>query len=88
MHLGGTGASGLFASRNMRAYHSFFMPTWIRHTYAVLLAILLLFCCVFTARAGDGPALFPLSEIKPGMKGVFMIGPCTHYEQVTGVGEC
>ena len=70
MHLGGTGASGLFASRNMRAYHSFFMPTWIRHTYAVLLAILLLFCCVFTARAGDGPALFPLSEIKPGMKGV------------------
>jgi hypothetical protein len=25
---------------------------------------------------------------KPGMKGTFSIGPCTHYEQVTGVGEC
>jgi hypothetical protein len=24
----------------------------------------------------------------PGMKGVFNIGPCTHYEQITGVGEC
>ena len=46
------------------------MPSPIRRTYAVLLAILLLFCCVFTARAADGPALFPLSEIKPGMKGV------------------
>jgi hypothetical protein len=25
---------------------------------------------------------------KPGMKGVFVVGPCTHYEQITGVGEC
>ena len=25
---------------------------------------------------------------KPGMHGEFSIGPCTHYEQVTGVGEC
>jgi hypothetical protein len=24
----------------------------------------------------------------PGMRGTFKIGPCTHYEQVTGVGEC
>jgi hypothetical protein len=30
----------------------------------------------------------PADRNKPGMKGVFMIGPCTHYEQVTGVGEC
>jgi SpoIVB peptidase S55 len=45
------------------------MPIPIRRTYAALLATLLLFGCVFTARA-DGPALFPLSEIKPGMKGV------------------
>ena len=70
MHLGGTGASGLFASRHTRAYYGSFMPSPIRRTYAVLLAILLLFCCVFGARAADGPTLFPLSEIKPGMKGV------------------
>jgi hypothetical protein len=25
---------------------------------------------------------------KPGMKGYFLVGPCTHYEQITGVGEC
>jgi hypothetical protein len=25
---------------------------------------------------------------KPGMRGVFHIGPCTAYEQNTGVGEC
>jgi hypothetical protein len=24
----------------------------------------------------------------PGMRGDFLVGPCTHYEQVTGVGEC
>ena len=30
----------------------------------------------------------PADNNKPGMKGVFLIGPCTHYEQVTGVGEC
>ncbi len=24
----------------------------------------------------------------PGMRGEFLIGPCTHYEQVTGVAEC
>ena len=25
---------------------------------------------------------------KPGMRGEFLVGPCTHYEQVTGVPEC
>ena len=25
---------------------------------------------------------------KPGMRGEFLIGPCTHSEQVTGVAEC
>jgi len=34
-----------------------------------------------------GPGL-PADRNKPGMKGTFSIGPCTHYEQVTGVGEC
>ena len=46
------------------------MPTPITRTYAVLLAVLLLFCCVFAARAADGPELFPLRDVKPGMKGV------------------
>jgi hypothetical protein len=30
----------------------------------------------------------PADRNKPGMKGVFIIGPCTHYEQITGVGAC
>jgi hypothetical protein len=34
-----------------------------------------------------GPGL-PADRNKPGMKGTFSIGPCTHYEQITGVGEC
>ena len=34
-----------------------------------------------------GPGL-PADRNKPGMRGTFSIGPCTHYEQVTGVGEC
>jgi SpoIVB peptidase S55 len=46
------------------------MPTPIRRTCVVLLAISLLLCSVLLARAADGPALFPLSDVKPGMKGV------------------
>jgi hypothetical protein len=34
-----------------------------------------------------GPGL-AADRNKAGMKGTFQIGPCTHYEQVTGVGEC
>ena len=34
-----------------------------------------------------GPGL-PADRNEAGMKGTFSIGPCTHYEQVTGVGEC
>jgi hypothetical protein len=30
----------------------------------------------------------PADRNNPGMKGVFVIGPCTHYEQQTGVAEC
>jgi hypothetical protein len=30
----------------------------------------------------------PADRNNPGMKGVFTIGPCTHYEEITGVGEC
>ena len=70
MHLAGTGASGLFASHHTRGYHGFFMPTSKKRTYAGLLAVVLLFCCALSVRAADGPALFPLSDVKPGMKGV------------------
>jgi hypothetical protein len=30
----------------------------------------------------------PADRNKPGMRGQFLVGPCTHYEQVTGVPEC
>jgi len=30
----------------------------------------------------------PADRNNKGMKGIFLIGPCTHYEQITGVGEC
>jgi hypothetical protein len=30
----------------------------------------------------------PADRNEAGMHGVFLIGPCTHYEDVTGVGEC
>jgi hypothetical protein len=38
--------------------------------YALLLAVFLLFGGLLSARAADGPAIFPLSDVKPGMKGV------------------
>ena len=66
----GTGASGLFASRHFRAYHNFFMLHSQTRLYAALLAVFLLLGGVRTARAADGPAIFPLSDVKPGMKGV------------------
>lgn len=30
----------------------------------------------------------PADRNNPAMQGEFAIGPCSHYEQVTGVGEC
>jgi len=49
------------------------MPTLIRRPYTALLAISLLLGCAVgahPARAADGPELFPLSQVKPGMMGV------------------
>src|SRR5579862_1701226 len=66
----GTGASGLFASRHLAAYHECFMPTSTTRLYALFLAVFLLLGGVLSARAADGPAIFPLSDVKPGMKGV------------------
>lgn len=30
----------------------------------------------------------PADRNQSGMRGEFLVGPCTHYELVTGVGEC
>ncbi|MGD1049673.1 MAG: hypothetical protein ABR947_01220 [Solirubrobacteraceae bacterium] len=48
--------------------------------------ILILFLDV-RGKIAYGPGL-AADRNKPGMKGTFSIGPCTHYEQVTGVGVC
>jgi len=61
---------GPFASTHSGAYHECFMLTSWKRLYAGLLVIVLLLACVLPARAGDGPGLFPLSDVKPGMKGV------------------
>ena len=46
------------------------MPTSTARLYGLLLTVFLLLGGIFTARAADGPALFPLKDVKPGMKGV------------------
>ncbi len=46
------------------------MPTSTTRLYALFLAVFLLLGGVLSARAADGPAIFPLSDVKPGMKGV------------------
>jgi SpoIVB peptidase S55 len=66
----GTHGLGLFASGHSRAYHNCFMLAPTTRLYALLLAVCLLLGSVLPARAADGPALLPLSDVKPGMKGV------------------
>ena len=58
-----------FASRVSGAYHKGSMAQRLRR---LSLAVLLVFSLVGVAsvRAADAPATFPLSEVKPGMKGV------------------
>jgi hypothetical protein len=46
-----------------------FMPSSPRRVPVTLLAVLVL-SFILPLRAGDNPAVFPLSEVKPGMKGV------------------
>jgi SpoIVB peptidase S55 len=46
------------------------MPASTTRLYALFLAVLLLLGSVLSARAADGPAVFPLSDVKPGMRGV------------------
>src|SRR5271170_202191 len=58
-----------FASGYCRAYHGYSMSTARGKLSLYVLAILLLVGC-WPVRATDTPAIFPLSDIKPGMKGV------------------
>jgi len=58
-----------FASRSPRGYHSVLMRTLPRKLWFCLLAIILV-VGVWPVRATDDAAIFPLSDVKPGMKGV------------------
>jgi hypothetical protein len=60
---------GQFASGYCRAYHRYSMSIARGKLSLYILAILLLVGC-WPVRATDTPAIFPLSDIKPGMKGV------------------
>ncbi len=58
-----------FASRSPRAYHGVLMRTLPRKLWFCLLAIILV-VGVWPVRATDDATIFPLSDVKPGMKGV------------------
>src|SRR5271154_1621920 len=58
-----------FASRNPTRVSWSFMSLTLRPLYAVLLAIVLLFSSL-PSHAADDSSIFPLSDVKPGMKGV------------------
>src|SRR6202034_1292124 len=58
-----------FASRFFGAYHGVLMAQLLRRLSLAFMAVLLL-AGPRPARATDAPATIPVSEIKPGMKGV------------------
>jgi hypothetical protein len=58
-----------FASLGFGAYDKRSMRLARRNVYLSVLA-LLIFVLALPVRAGDDPAIFPLSDVKPGMKGV------------------
>jgi len=58
-----------FASSDCRRYHGSLMSSVPRSLCLIVLSLLLLASGSFLW-AGDSPALFPLSDVKPGMKGV------------------
>ena len=58
-----------FASRETAAYHRILMPSAQRKLYAALFLGLLL-AIAFPLSADDSSTFFPLSDVKPGMKGV------------------
>ncbi len=66
--------SGWFASLRCGGYHEYPMSSVLRSVFIAVLAVLALALVILPmahpARAGDDSALFPLSDVKPGMKGV------------------
>src|SRR5579864_2111141 len=58
-----------FASRYPGGYHRYPMPRTLRKLCFSLLAVLLL-ASSRPVRATDNPPVFPLSDVKPGLKGV------------------
>jgi hypothetical protein len=65
----GRPARAKFASRYPGRYHGYSMPQTLRKLCLAFLAVLLL-TCSRPAGATDGPEIFPLSDVKPGLKGV------------------
>jgi hypothetical protein len=58
-----------FASPVCAGYHELLMPVALRKLPSTFLAALLLLTG-FSLQADDAPAIFPLSQVQPGMKGV------------------
>ena len=58
-----------FASRRSALYHSVSMPSATQKLWLAVLALLFL-AMGLPLRAADDPPTFPLSDVKPGMKGV------------------
>src|SRR6202789_2276291 len=59
-----------FASPLCGRNHELLMPVALRKLLPTLLAALLLLTGLSAAAADDTPAIFPLSQVQPGMKGV------------------
>jgi hypothetical protein len=66
-----------FASPVCAGYHELLMPVALRKLLPTFLAALLLITGLSSAKADDTPAIFPLSQVQPGMK-------CVVYTIFTG----
>ena len=66
-----------FASPVCAGYHELLMPVALRKLLPTFLAALILITGLLSARADDTPAIFPLSQVQPGMK-------CVVYTIFTG----
>jgi len=66
-----------FASPVCAGYHELLMPVALRKLLPTFLAALLLLTALSPAKADDTPAIFPLSQVQPGMK-------CVLYTIFTG----
>ena len=66
-----------FASPVCGGYHELLMPVAFRSLLPTFLAALILLTGLSTAKADDKPAIFPLSQVQPGMK-------CVVYTIFTG----